>query len=180
MKDEMAQASLVLQDERALIRVPMRFKRRGGRKQIILPQNNTLNGQGADTNAPVALAVARAHRWLKLLEGGLFRRVSGLAMRLKIDEAYVRRQLRLTLLAPDIVEAIFEGREPSGLSIDDLMKAPVLWEEQRRRLGFDSKAWGVGGEFQSLPENQRFGRVAPSACALSKPSRPPERSFRYD
>ena len=88
----------------------------------------------------MALAVARAHRWLELLEGGPFRRVSGLAMRFKTDEAYARRQLRLTLLAPDIVEAIFEGREPSGLSIDDLMKAPVLWEEQRRRLGFDSEA----------------------------------------
>ena len=127
--------------KKLIIRVPMRFKRRGGRKQIILPRDNQGNGPCAGTNAPMASAVARAHRWLELLEGGgPFLRVSGLAMRLKTDEAYVRRQLRLTLLAPDIVEAIFDGREPSGLSIDDLMKAPVLWEEQRRRLGFDSEA----------------------------------------
>ncbi len=140
MKDEVSPGSLVLEDERAVIRVPMCFKRRGRRKQIILPRDNPGNGPCAGTNAPMALAVARAHRWLKLLERGPFRSVSGLAISLKTDEAYVRRQLRLTLLAPDIVETIVEGREPSGLSIEDLMKAPVLWEEQRRRLGFDSEA----------------------------------------
>ncbi len=62
MKDEVSPGSLVLQDGRALIRVPMRFKRRGGRKQIILPRDHQGNGTCAGTNAPMALAaVEQAH-----------------------------------------------------------------------------------------------------------------------
>ena len=49
------------------------------------------------------------------------------------------RQLHLTLLAPDIIEAILYGREPSGLSLARLNKAfPLEWEEQRTALGFES------------------------------------------
>lgn len=54
-----------------------------------------------------------------------------------VDRSYVRRILRLASLAPDIVEAILRGTEPSGLSLERLAKAlPVLWEEQRKALGF--------------------------------------------
>lgn len=54
-----------------------------------------------------------------------------------MDRSYVRRILRLASLAPDIVEAILRGTEPSGLSLERLAKAlPVLWEEQRKALGF--------------------------------------------
>ncbi len=47
--------------------------------------------------------------------------------------------LRLAYLAPDIVEAILAGREPDGLTVNELMKAiqlPLAWDEQRRLLGF--------------------------------------------
>ncbi len=52
-----------------------------------------------------------------------------------MDRSYVGRVMRLALLAPDIVEAIVAGREPSGLSLERLVKKmPMVWEEQRKSL----------------------------------------------
>ena len=54
-----------------------------------------------------------------------------------LDPSYVGRVLRLTLLAPDIVQAILDGREPSGVSLERLVRTlPDVWEEQRHVLGF--------------------------------------------
>ena len=59
------------------------------------------------------------------------------ADRLKLNRSYIRRILYLALLAPDIVEAIVQGKEPSGLSLAKLTKTlPLLWHEQCQRLGF--------------------------------------------
>ena len=53
----------------------------------------------------------------------------------KVDRSYASRVLRLTLLAPDIIEAIVAGRQPGGLSLGDLLEPfPVVWEEQRRQF----------------------------------------------
>jgi len=52
-----------------------------------------------------------------------------------VDNSYLARQLRLTLLAPDIIASILNGTEPDGLTLEELYQAPVLWEEQRRMLG---------------------------------------------
>ena len=51
-----------------------------------------------------------------------------------MDNSYLARLLRLTLLAPDLVEAILEGNEPDGLSLEKLYRLPDEWEEQRRLL----------------------------------------------
>jgi len=65
--------------------------------------------------------------------------VTELAERLNVDRSYVSRILRLNLLAPDIVEAILAGREPSGLSLAKLTQTiPVLWHEQREMFEFTS------------------------------------------
>ncbi len=73
----------------------------------------------------------------RLLESGQFRSMEELAHAVKLDSSYVGRILRLTLLAPDIIMAILEGREPSGLSLGKLMKTlPSDWVEQRAVLGF--------------------------------------------
>jgi hypothetical protein len=45
------------------------------------------------------------------------------------------RLLRLTLLAPDIVEAVLDGRQPKGLQLKELTRSqPSKWEELRQRL----------------------------------------------
>jgi hypothetical protein len=76
-------------------------------------------------------AVARAFRWRRMLEFGRFSTINELAAAEKINSSYVSRVLRLTLLAPDIVEAILDGRQAAGLTLPGLMEAfPVEWSAQ--------------------------------------------------
>jgi hypothetical protein len=118
-----------------VVRVPLVLKRRRGRREIITPAG--MDGEVASpvtTNRGLAVLVARAHRWRELLEGGRYATVRELARDLGVDNSYVARVLRLTFLAPDIIEAILEGTEPDGLSLETLYRVPMEWEEQRRAL----------------------------------------------
>ena len=121
-----------------VVHIPMKFKRRGGRKEIIVPASaQAFDGGNSQAQRPLVIALARAFRWQELLETGKLASIASLAKRLKVDRAYVSRILNLTLLAPDIVEAIINGEEQSGLSLAKLTKPfPVLWEEQLRVFGF--------------------------------------------
>jgi hypothetical protein len=77
-------------------------------------------------------ALARAYRWKRMLENGRYASISEIAAAEKIDRGYVGSILRLTLLAPDIVEAILDGRHPDGLGLPALLRPfPVLWGQQR-------------------------------------------------
>ena len=80
-------------------------------------------------------AIARAFRWRDVLESGEYATIREITNAEKINQTYVGRVLRLTPLAPDIVEAILGGRQPTKLKLDGLMKRfPVLWAEQRSAL----------------------------------------------
>lgn len=120
------------------VHIPMKMKRRGGRKEIIVPHSLQL----AVPSRPVyqealVIAFARAHRWKEMLESGKYGSIIELATALGVDRSYMSRLLKFTLLAPDIVEAVIDGREPSGFAISKLIKAiPDNWEEQRKRYGF--------------------------------------------
>ena len=137
MKSETAMEGprLVERDGRMVIVIPMQFKRRGGRKEIIVPRGvKAPTGTVTDNPAvqkPLAVAVARAHRWQALLDQGRYKNTSDLADAADLDRSYVRRIVNLTLLSPDLVRAILDGTEPSGLSISQLMAGvPERWEEQ--------------------------------------------------
>ena len=118
------------------ISVPMTFKLRGGRKVIILPdgtQGNPLPRATIDNT--MVKAIARAFRWQKLLEDGTYGCIEDIARAERINGSFVGRIVRLTLLAPDIVEAILEGRQPAALTLKGLMEPfPVEWERQREVL----------------------------------------------
>ena len=67
-----------------------------------------------------------------MLEHGTHATITEIAAAEKINEFYVGRVLRLTLLAPDIVEAILDGRQPTGITLAVSMRRfPVGWKEQR-------------------------------------------------
>jgi len=121
-------------DGRVIIHIPMQFRRRGGRKEIIEPSDRSNGASGATpVYKPLAVAVARAHRWKELLDRGRFRGVTELAEAVGVDRGHVGRLLNLTLLAPDVVERILDGQEPSGLSLRQLTRImPLRWDEQRR------------------------------------------------
>ncbi len=85
-------------------------------------------------NRPLVEAIAKAHRWQAQLESGEYASLDDLAKDVGCDRTYVGRILRLTSLAPDIIEAILRGDEPDGISLEKLRKnLPVRWEEQRER-----------------------------------------------
>lgn len=123
---------VVTRDGQTVIRIPMQIRRMSGRKQIIVPQ--ALAGEGpsrSPVQQPLAVAVARGHRWRDLLETGAFTSVAALAAAINSDPSYIRRHIRLTCLAPRLIESILDGNEPDGLSLERLAgEVPVLWEEQ--------------------------------------------------
>jgi hypothetical protein len=81
-------------------------------------------------------AIARAFRWREMLENGEYATIREIANAEKINESYVGRVLRLTLLAPDIIEAILGGRQSARLQLDHLLRRfPVEWGEQRQVFG---------------------------------------------
>ncbi|QKS28251.1 MAG: hypothetical protein HT579_04460 [Candidatus Accumulibacter similis] len=119
--------------------LPMTFKKRGGRKVIVLPDGTQGNPAPAATidNAMVK-AIARAFRWQKLLENGTYGCLDEIARAEKIGASFVSRVVRLALLAPDIVEAILAGKQAAHLTLQDLMAPfPVEWAGQRERFGVD-------------------------------------------
>jgi hypothetical protein len=80
-------------------------------------------------------AVARAFRWRELLETGTYATIAEIATAEKINASFVGRVLRLTLLAPDVVEAILNGRQPAQVTLAVLMRPfPVGWGEQRAKM----------------------------------------------
>jgi hypothetical protein len=118
------------------IDIPMTFKKRGGRKVIVLPDGSHGHPSPAATidNAMVK-AIARAFRWQKLLENGTYGCLDEIARAERIGASFVSRIIRLSLLAPDIVDAILDGRQPAHLTLKQLMAPfPVDWEGQRMFL----------------------------------------------
>ena len=124
------------------VRIPMEFKRRGGRKEIIVPEANASDVEVvASPQEPLVLALAQARHWQDMLDTGKYATPATLAKRMSLSKTYVTRILSLNYLAPDIVQAILDGREPSGLSLVKLSEPlPMAWDEQRRRLGFSPVA----------------------------------------
>jgi len=117
-----------------VVTVPLTLKRRGGRKEV-KSANNPRVAASTGAQLPLALTIARAHRWRALLESGRYGTIRELSGALGMDNSYVARLLRLTLLAPDIIGAILEGTEPGSLSLEKLFQLPADWARQRDALG---------------------------------------------
>ncbi len=116
------------------VHIPLTVRRRGGRKVVIAPDGTEAPaiGGAARIDSTLVKALARAFRWRRMLESGVVSTVGEIAVREKINKSYVSRVLRLTLLAPQIVEAILDGRQSPELTLPVLKKAfPVGWGEQR-------------------------------------------------
>lgn len=126
----------IAKDGRTLtVRVPFALRKRGGRKLVVAPEGATWSAPRLRVDSTMVKALARAHRWKRLLESGRFGSVAELAEAEKINQSYMCRVLRLTLLAPDMVEAILDGRQPAEMTLAVLMKPfPVEWREQAQEL----------------------------------------------
>ena len=119
------------------VRIPISIRRRGGRKLVLAPNGtpNTSATYCRRIDNAMIKAIGRALRWREMLENGTHATIAEIAAAEKINESYVGRILRLTLLAPDIVEAILGGRQPAQVTLALLMRPfPVLWSAQRSKL----------------------------------------------
>jgi hypothetical protein len=80
----------------------------------------------------VIRALARAHRWKRMLEQGRYRSAAEIAEAERVDRSFVNRLLRLTLLAPDTQEAIWDGRQPKGMQLEEITRQmPMEWSAPR-------------------------------------------------
>jgi len=118
------------------VRVPLAIRRQPGRKTVVtpvLPGGVPLTATRADP--ALVKALARAFRYQRLLDEGRYGSISEMAAAEKLERGYLGTLLRLTLLAPEIVEALLDGRE-QGLSLPRLLEPfPTCWTEQRALFG---------------------------------------------
>ncbi|WP_199699164.1 recombinase family protein [Oleomonas cavernae] len=114
--------------------LPIRIKLRGTQFKLVVP------GNGAEALKPdttLIKAVARAHTWAQQLITGERPTIAAIAKTEGMAKVSIRRILRLAFLAPDIVEAILEGRQPLDLTAEKLMvhvEVPTSWQRQRMEL----------------------------------------------
>ena len=126
-----ARATVSADGETITIHIPMTFRKRGGRKAIFTPDGAPWAPRPRVNNALVK-AVARAFRWQRMLDDGVCGTIEELAQRERVNRGYMSRVLRLTLLAPDVVEAILDGRQSEGMRLDGLLEGfPLQWDRQR-------------------------------------------------
>lgn len=115
------------------LHVPFRVMKRGGRKEMHLPEGAT---KVRRTDSTLVKALARAFRWKRMLETGEFSSISELAEREGIAFTYMARLMRLSLLSPEFVDAIMDGRQPAGVTLANMMEPfPLNWQEQRALWG---------------------------------------------
>ena len=114
------------------LRVPFRVVKRGGRKEMKLPDGAA---QPRRTDSALIKALARSFRWKRMLESGEFATIAELAEHEGIAPSYMTRVLRLTLLAPDILEAILDGKQGQEVTLARVLQPfPVEWKQQRACL----------------------------------------------
>lgn len=139
----MAKPKVVDDGRSVTVRVPISIRTRGGRKLVLAPDGTNVTTAPVHRHVDNAMvkAIGRAFRWREMLENGTHATIAEIAATEKINESYVGRVLRLTLLAPDIVEAILSGRQPAKMTLPALMQPlPIDWQHQRTITGAPRKA----------------------------------------
>jgi hypothetical protein len=152
----MSEPNLTNDGRTVTVRVPIAIRRRGGRKLVLAPG-------GAEVTVPITRhvdnamvkAIARAFRWRDMLESGEYATIREIAAAEKINETYVGRVLRLTLLAPDLVEVILGGRQPAGLQLDRLLTPSPIFPLNDRSRACHAKAQSRAAD---------LGRVDAAGC----------------
>jgi hypothetical protein len=115
------------------IRIPIRLQRRGGRKLIMTPEGVAAPARKPSRDDTLIKALVRAHRWRRKIESGQAKSITDLAEQEGVTDAYVCRLLPLTCLAPEVVEAILDGRQPKELRLARMLgHGPLGWVRKPR------------------------------------------------
>jgi hypothetical protein len=133
------------------VHVPFRIVKRGGRKEMVLPPRATTR---ARIDGTLVKALARAFRWKRMLDSGTFTSVTEIAEHEKLSFTYISRVVRLSLLAPDIVDAIMAGHQPPTMMLANLLEGvPVDWQIQRALWLADASLPGQSWPRHGRPTN---------------------------
>lgn len=127
-------------DGAVTVSIPIRIRRISGRKQVMVPPGISATAIGEPVQTALQIALARGHRWLRLIETGKVANLAAIAKAENVDNSYVSRMVNLTTLAPDIQAAILDETLPDSVSLFDLaVDTPLSWEAQRQRLPHDNR-----------------------------------------
>ena len=123
--------------------VPLTIKRRQNRKVLTPPPSAPTDASVGGFDEPMIKTLGKGFYWQKLLDEGRYPHVGDLARKQKLERGWISEILRMTLLAPDIITAIVEGRQPRHINLHALRGRidviPRDWNEQRRMLGFPER-----------------------------------------
>jgi hypothetical protein len=130
---------IIEKGDNLILKIPVRLKIRGGEKIIEVPRGGSPRRE-SELDQTLIRAVARAFEWREALEKGGAKSVSDLARKSGCNYRYVKRILKLSFLAPEIVEKIIQGRQPKGFTLSHILQLnlPLSWKSQREVLGFGS------------------------------------------
>ena len=133
--DETRDVTVTDMGESISVFVPISWKRTGGRKQIVLPDEPHAGAQTEEKPSPLAIALARAYVWQKWIDEGAYANAKELAEDVCMDPAVVRRVMRLGLLSPMVVETALDAAGPD-ISLQALVarEVPAMWEDQELTL----------------------------------------------
>jgi hypothetical protein len=124
--------------ETVTVHIPYRLVKRGGRKEMQMPDQASSQRKIDNT---LVKALARAFRWKRMLESNDFQTIADLAKHEDIAASYLTRTMRLTQLAPNIVEMILDGRQPSNLTVEALRShLPIDWQRQQTLIPQSSES----------------------------------------
>lgn len=131
-------ATIVVHDDEILLEktISARFKKRGVELRLII---GAAESNLASIDRGLIKTIAKARRWANEILTGKASSLTEIAKNEGLAFQYVSRTLPLAFLAPDLVEAILEGKQPADISAKSLMvrtEIPVVWADQRERLGF--------------------------------------------
>ena len=106
--------------------VPLRFRRRGVRR--------VASDERSVHDVTLIDGLARAFYWQHLLDIGAMQSGSAIARAEKLHSSVVTELMRLTLLAPDIIEMLMSGQQPRRMSLIWFQRnpLPVDWSKQRQ------------------------------------------------
>lgn len=125
---------------RSVTFVPLAIKRRQSSKLIVPPAGTTFAKTTSTFDLPLIRTIGKAFYWQKMIDTGEVANATDLARRFKLEPGWVSEVLRMTRLAPDIIRAVLDGRQPRHLNLHALRgrqaEVPLDWDEQRRQFEF--------------------------------------------
>ncbi len=133
-------ASNYVAGQQRVTMVPLTIRRKQNRKVMTPPPGEqSVLGTGGEDIAMIR-TLGKAFYWQKLLDEGKYDTIRDLSMSMKVEHGWVAEVLRMTTLAPDIIEAILDGQQPRHLNLQTLRgrhdPLPRDWVEQRKLFGF--------------------------------------------